>query len=87
MPGLILLQLGGDEVTSGLSYVGFSRCKTFSSIGIDGGVSANRFMAKISEKPSLKARLVADVKLDIRATRTKDKLRSIIYNNSSRHNS
>ena len=84
IPGSIVLQLGSDEMTAGLSYVGFSRCIKFSSIGIDGGLSANRLVAKISEKPSLKARLVADAKLDKRATKTEENLRTIINNNRRR---
>jgi len=78
IPGLIVLQLGSDEMTVGLSYVGFSRCVTFSSIGIDGGVSAERLMAKISEKSSLKARMIADARLDKYAGRTERKLMRIL---------
>ena len=73
----IVLHLGDDEKTVGLSYVAFSRAKRFSNVGIQGGLSANRIMTLISKKPSLKIRKIADERLDKHFEETTAKLEII----------
>lgn len=50
----IVVCLDDREITLSLSYVAFSCVTKLQSIGIDGGVPADRLMKKISSLPSLK---------------------------------
>ena len=85
IPGKIVIDLGANELNAGQTYVAFSRCTTFSSIGINGGAPRERLMEEISNKPMLVLRLGWDQQLDELFEITKSKLSQLpeLDNNAS----
>jgi len=61
--GKVIIQLGKQEQSHGLTYVAFSRSQRLKDIGIIGGVYKDRLTTTISKKVSLKDRLVEDERL------------------------
>jgi hypothetical protein len=60
----VIIFLGLLEREHGLSYVGFSRTRKLSDMGVDGGINADRITTKIKNQKKLKVRLVEDRRLD-----------------------
>jgi ATP-dependent DNA helicase PIF1 len=56
MPGKIVLNLGKNEKEHGLTYVAFSRATKLRNIGIEGGLTCERFTVKIKNQAKMKAR-------------------------------
>ena len=67
----MILDLGKQEMSLGLSYVAFSRATRLSNIGIVGGITKERLTTVIQKKAGLKRRQNADKLLDKYAVSTK----------------
>ena len=67
----VILDLGKQEMSLGLSYVAFSRATRLSNIGIVGGITKERLTTVIQKKAGLKRRQDADKLLDKYAVSTK----------------
>ena len=55
--GKFVATLGKTEMSSGLSYVVFSRVRRFSDIAIDGGLTFDRLTTKITSKQKFRERV------------------------------
>ena len=81
LEGLVVLTLGDDEYTSGLSYTAFSRAQRFANVGVNGGIPKNRITTLITGKDTFQRRLDADTKLSQNAQEILRTLRLPTTNN------
>ena len=63
MPGKVVVVLSDTGKDHGLTYVAFSRVTDFNNLGIEGGITLERFTKKIKEHKKMKVRLAEEARL------------------------
>ena len=74
MTGKVVVVLGNKEREHGLTYVAFSRVTNFKNLGIEGGMTLERFTKKIKDHGKMAPRIAEEARLRELATLTESRL-------------
>ena len=77
MTGKVVVVMGDREKEHGLTYVAFSRVTNFKNLGIECGISLERFTKKIREHRKMAPRIAEESRLRELATLTESRLAAI----------